>query len=378
MPRLLPGDKRLSGAQFQQLQQAVLDAYDDLQRFDQMLRFRLDRPRQFLSLANDLPTIVFNVIERAESESWTAELLQGARASRPENAMLLAFAQQFGLATATPPRQELEKRIRAANSFLNVVQWREGLGRVETQVCRVELKSGELATPLGTGFLLGPDVVMTNYHVMEKVIAGQVPPDRVVLRFDYKVLVDGVKVNPGQTYGLADQAWDLDHSEYSPVDEQVDPGGALPRPDQLDYALLRVKGTPGQDPVSGGKDQEQQAPPRAWIKLPDAEHDFAEKSAIFILQHPDGAPLKLSLDTDSVLGTNGNRTRVRYTTNTEPGSSGSPCFDADWNLVALHHSGDPNFSTLHKPTYNQGIPFSTIVKLLQERGTKELLGEQQL
>jgi hypothetical protein len=214
---------------------------------------------------------------------------------------------------------------------------------------------------------------------MQKVIEGQVMPERIVLRFDYKALGDGVALNPGREYSLAEQGWDLDHSEYSPLDEQVDTDGALPEPSQLDYALLRVDGAPGNDPVSGGKDQEPEAPPRKWIKLPEGEHGFPEKSAVFILQHPDGQPLKLALDTDSVLGTNGNKTRVRYTTNTEPGSSGSPCFDANWNLIALHHSGDPKYYVqFKKAEYNQGIPFSTIVKLLEQRGKKDLLGEQQL
>jgi V8-like Glu-specific endopeptidase len=71
-----------------------------------------------------------------------------------------------------------------------------------------------------------------------------------------------------------------------------------------------------------------------------------------------------------VIGLKGT-TRVRYRTNTEGGSSGSPCFDADWNLIALHHLGDPNFST---PTYNQGIPFTAIVDLLEKREKKHLLG----
>ena len=31
-----------------------------------------------------------------------------------------------------------------------------------------------------------------------------------------------------------------------------------------------------------------------------------------------------------------------YRTDTEPGSSGSPCFNDPWELVALHHSGVPD------------------------------------
>ena len=48
----------------------------------------------------------------------------------------------------------------------------------------------------------------------------------------------------------------------------------------------------------------------------------------------------------SLLSSNANNTRVRYRTNTEEGSSGAPCFDKDWELVALHHSGDPNYEAL--------------------------------
>ena len=33
------------------------------------------------------------------------------------------------------------------------------------------------------------------------------------------------------------------------------------------------------------------------------------------------------------------RRTIQYTTGTEPGSSGSPVFDDDFNVVAIHHSG---------------------------------------
>ena len=47
---------------------------------------------------------------------------------------------------------------------------------------------------------------------------------------------------------------------------------------------------------------------------------------------------------------------LRYTVPTGRGSSGSPKFDGDWRLVALHHAGDPNWSA----RYNQDIPVSKI------------------
>jgi V8-like Glu-specific endopeptidase len=91
-----------------------------------------------------------------------------------------------------------------------------------------------------------------------------------------------------------------------------------------------------------------------------------------IAQHPDGKPLKLAIDTESVIGVNTNRTRVRYATNTEAGSSGSPVFDLDWNLVALHHLGDPAYD--HPATYNQGVPIDKIRDRLARTGKAAALG----
>ena len=97
-------------------------------------------------------------------------------------------------------------------------------------------------------------------------------------------------------------------------------------------------------------------------------HDFLASPALYIVQHPLGQPLKLALDTQAVLAVNPGGTRVRYRTNTDHGSSGSPCFDKDWNLVALHHSG----STRVTPTWNEGIPFPKILGLLEPRGKRDV------
>jgi V8-like Glu-specific endopeptidase len=143
----------------------------------------------------------------------------------------------------------------------------------------------------------------------------------------------------------------------------VEPVG-IPDEDQLDYALLRLDGSPGGESI--GK-SEPGAPTRGWIKIPEKPYDFAPDSALLIVQHPSAGPLKLALDTQAIRGLNENGTRVKYRTNTEAGSSGSPCFNINWELVALHHAGDPNFSIVHQPEYNQGIPFHAIYELLKKR-----------
>lgn len=66
-----------------------------------------------------------------------------------------------------------------------------------------------------------------------------------------------------------------------------------------------------------------------------------------------------------------NKTRVRYSTSTEYGSSGAHCYNATWELVAIHQSGSPDFS--RSSHYNQGIPIATILRRLEKFGEKELL-----
>ena len=67
------------------------------------------------------------------------------------------------------------------------------------------------------------------------------------------------------------------------------------------------------------------------------------------------------MDLNAIQQTNANGTRIRYATNTLPGSSGSPCFTLDWIPVALHHYGDPSFGGAK---YNQGVPLSAIARRL--------------
>ena len=66
------------------------------------------------------------------------------------------------------------------------------LAQIERRVCRVELEGNAV----GTGFLVGPDTVLTNWHVFEAA-KNQGKIDALGCRFDYELLPDG-KVQPGQ------------------------------------------------------------------------------------------------------------------------------------------------------------------------------------
>src|SRR5262249_51199047 len=129
--------------------------------------------------------------------------------------------------------------------FLDMSVWGRRLSEVELRVCRIK-------TPekYGTGFLVGPDLILTCYHVMEPVIEGRISSDDVRLLFDYKKLISGETL-PGVSYRLAKQRWREDASPPSEVDDLPAPKGRVPRMDELDHILLRTKEKPGYDEISG-------------------------------------------------------------------------------------------------------------------------------
>lgn len=370
----------ITGEQVDALVKALVDAYplpDDMAR---MLRARLDKHLYALVGAGSLNTMYFELIDyNARPQGWLDQLIVAALDSRQTHPGLLKVAQQLGLTAVAQDADEepddvLQRIIDQSHSLLDTSPWLEKMGRIERQICRVEVPKNNGATTYGTGFLLGPDVLITNYHVMQPVYDGKAAPEQVRLRFDYKVLSadnNQTVINDGTVFKLADN-WDLDKSPYSAIDEKRDPKPHPPATDELDYALVRVKGKPGEKPFGVGT-PEPGAPARGWISLPDPPVPLADKATVMIMQHPDKQPIKIAVPPGHLLQVNDNQTRIRYTTLTLGGSSGSPCFDANWQLMALHHAGDPNFDKFHNPTYNQGIPFGAILNLLEQRNKRDLL-----
>jgi len=364
----------LTGTQFQELTNALISAFPSAMELSMMVKFKLDLNLDtIVSPALPLSAVAFELVQAMEARGWTARLIAAARETRPDNPTLFAAAQRVGLAVRPPPQAPtLERIVRDSNSFLDIVKVRTRLGEIETRVCRVEVTS-DRGRSYGTGFLLGSDVVMTNYHVMQPVIEKAAGADarQVLLRFDYKRSADGEEINPGQVFHLADD-WLVDQSPPSAIDMQQEPKSGDPSADQLDYALLRLETAAGSQPV--GEKAAPGAPPRGWLSVSPHADTFPVDSPLFIVQHPDGEPMQLALDAQAVIKVNGNGTRVQYRTNTVGGSSGSPCFNKDWELVALHHSGDPNFAPLHHAAFNEGIPFAAIKKLLASRNLANVLG----
>ena len=314
-------DIDLKGKQFQGFQEALEQAFPDYGQLRIMVMHQLGEDLPGITPPAAMPMVIFELIRWARAHGKLSELLAGALEANPDSPHLRRFAFEVALTSEAPPAGRLEAKVLQGIPFTdspisNVAAWRERMVAAERCVCRIEIPAG---TPRGTGFLVGRDIVLTNWHVAEYVQTMGLTPDQVVVRFDYKA--EGGNQHPqGQACVLASDHL-LDHS---PVKD-------------LDYALLRLAENAGDA--------------RGFLK--PEPYDFPPDAPLFILQHPAGEPMIVQVGT--IVSVNSLHKRVNYTTNTTGGSSGSPCFTMGWSLVALHHYG--------QQTSNMGIP----LKDIQER-----------
>jgi hypothetical protein len=112
--------------------------------------------------------------------------------------------------------------------------------RARACVCRLVV-NGEP----GTGFLVAPDLVLTCYHVLSKMVAAE----DVEVRFDYQLDPTGRRVFWRPCHLDADQSG-LPSAPEDPMDK-VDDERAVTGEATLDYRLVRLREKPGFDMVAG-------------------------------------------------------------------------------------------------------------------------------
>lgn len=328
----------LTGKQIEEFRDALISAFYTSNLLQQMLHFQLNKRLFNIVSSGPLKKIAYELIIDAEANGWLYMLLIGARKQNTGNEALKTFEQNIGLATRHIHRHSLEAKIRTFDQFISLNEWLPKLHQIEKQVCKIELPKGGS----GTGFLVSSDIILTNYHVVSDLIEGHYSYKDVSMRFDYKKIRSQSEGLDGEVFQLAEN-WYIGHSPMSKKDAPFNI--EAPSLDELDYALIRLE-----KPINS----------RNFIQLPDITsnsflQNYDKNRPLFIVQHPNGEPIKLTVDVEGVIGLNTNGTRLNYKTLTESGSSGSPCFNQDLELIALHHNG-------FEGSRNVGIPIHTLMK----------------
>jgi hypothetical protein len=216
----------------------------------------------------------------------------------------------------------LERIVQAEPTFLDIAFLRRGV-ELGAAVCRLLVTlSGKRY--YGTAFRIGENLLLTNHHVLFDEDHGDAPATAVEAWFGYERTFAGLQ---------------LEHSVV-----RCDPATMVGDRAQ-DWAVVRVLAAmPVDAPVIqfGG----------AQPVRPD--------DRVYIIQHPGGAPKKIGMIHNVVRHVDDDV--VQYLTDTEGGSSGSPVFNEQWQLVALHHQWVEVVAGGVREVRNQGRRIERVVE----------------
>lgn len=239
-------------------------------------------------------------------------------------------------------------------SSIGVLELALAVGRFVGRVC-ICSASGWVQG-YGTGFMVSPNLLLTNHHVLPGVSSAS--PSRV--EFDYQL----------DRYGrqLPIHAFRLDPARFFMTDVK------------LDFTLVAVQ------PKA---DDQVELKFFAWTPLIGSLGKALIGDPLNIIQHPQGEPKQIAFRNNHLIDLFDQY--AHYETDTEPGSSGSPVFNDQWEVIALHHSGVPKMQdgqyiavdgSIWKPgmdpdrlawVANEGIRVSSLVEHVKQA---HLTGEQ--
>ncbi|MGW5385341.1 trypsin-like serine peptidase [Nocardia sp. NPDC003963] len=201
--------------------------------------------------------------------------------------------------------RSLERVIGFANE-LQAVNFLTRGTRAAGAVARITLADNSRRVPMGTGSLVSPQLLLTNNHVLPTPDAAA----RVEAEFSAEVGIDNVP--------------------NTPVPCRLAPGDFFVTDEHLDYTLVRVAPVPGAA-----------APGMTfgWNRLIADPGKIVIGEAMNVIGHPSGRCKEISIR-DNRLDLQLDEF-LHYSSDTEPGNSGSPVFNDQWEIVALHHAGVP-------------------------------------
>lgn len=281
-----------------------------------------------------------SILEEAEKQDAVLTIVAVARKEYPKvQSLLLAEQNLLRFAVTTPlldqqewqgtqDASQLEALIAGVSSLLPISYLERGL-QVARSVARIVRADGAR----GTGFLTPNNLLITNHHVLHtpSEAAG------AVVEFNYQKTMDDNDA-PVSTYTLVP----AEGFVTSPIEIE---GGD-------DWTAVRVLGDPA----------------ATWGTLPLRRADPQVRGRALIIQHPGGGPKQIALDHSVIAAVSPKR--VQYLTDTLEGSSGSPVFNLDWQVIAVHHKGGELPDLINKKVYarNQGIHINMVMDGLATAG----------
>jgi hypothetical protein len=373
---------KLTGPQLGQIRKAIVDAYSGAgaQAIDELnlaITDYIEGRTVFQYVAVNIPfhLQVGELLARANAEGWLATLLGAVRQDRSDREDLQRLLRSL---LSTVPAEQVLAFAAGRASF-------DELSRHELQqllpgsalvmpavmeqrmraVCRVDY--ADLSPPaVGTGFLIGADLVLSNWHVLRRAIEG---PDKARdLRFRFDVRTDSQAVDgAGRVARAAENGAAVLRWRPAGADE-ISGGAGEPSMQQLDYGLIRLSERVGDDPTPGSAAGRRRGYISVRRTMPQADVD----SSLMVLQHPMRGPLQFAIGVSK--GPSATGSRFRHTAATQKGSSGSPVLAPDLGLVGLHNGA--GFGTVRAAgAFNTAVPIAHIIDDLSDAGITEILQE---
>src|SRR5215216_2004680 len=292
------------------------------------------------------------VDEPQRVEKRIERLLRGGFAAE---AVDLAAPPAIGAVASTVGTEPLAlERILNKSNLISINYLERGL-RVSRSVARIRIRSAQGQTlGFGTGFMVSPQLLMTNNHVLTS------DRDAAFSQAEFN-FQDDTSGRP-----LPTSVFDLDPDLFFVTDEG------------LDFTLIAVK-----EKARDGSGDLSELQFFGWNHLIEEEGKAILGEFLNIIQHPNGEPKQLALRENQFIDLLDNF--LHYETDTAPGSSGSPVFNDQWEIVGLHHSGVPRKDqegriltrdgSLWKPSMgehkidwiaNEGIRVSRLIKHIKQ------------
>lgn len=215
------------------------------------------------------------------------------------------------------------ERLIGVNNLMDINYLKKGLDFAKT-VCRIIQMSGGVRHPIGSGFMVGPGLLMTNNHVIEDTDQASM----YLAEFDYEYNTKG-KLKNSYSFSL-------------------DPERFFITKVRLDYTVVGV------NPIARN-DSKCELEDFGYNLLKPIREKVIVGESLNIIQHPSGKPKMIAIRDNKVVDIDSSD--VYYNTDTERGSSGSPVSNEQWEIVALHKAGVPAMNKAKEPLKIDGNAF---------------------